>query len=90
MNRLLERVRQTWRQFAEIYEGIFFAPYRHAVARRRQQEEDLFILLCFSELLGLPNPVSFYTLELYPVLYRRFHDWHRRMGMEKSPIEGLR
>jgi hypothetical protein len=25
-----------------------------------------------------------------PVLYEQFHDWHRRMGMEHSPLDHLR
>jgi len=48
------------------------------------------MLLVFSEMLGIPNPASYYTLELLPVLYDRFHEWHTRMGMEKSPLDGVR
>ncbi|MGE3189372.1 MAG: DNA helicase, partial [Vicinamibacterales bacterium] len=29
-------------------------------------------------------------LELQPVLLERFHDWHVRMGMEHSPLDGFR
>ena len=29
------------------------------------------------------------TLELMPALYERFHDWHRRMGMEHSPLDHI-
>jgi hypothetical protein len=44
----------------------------------------------FAETLGVPNPASWYTMELMPVLYEQFHDWHRRMGMEHSPLDHLR
>ena len=27
--------------------------------------------------------------KLLPVVYDRFHDWHRRMGMERSPLEHI-
>lgn len=74
----------------EFYEEMFMVPYRSAVKREIRDEEDLFLLLCFSEMMGLPNPVSYYTLELYPVVYERFHEWHQRMGMEKSPLDGIR
>lgn len=47
------------------------------------------MLLVFSEMLGVPNPAAWYTLELMPELYERFHDWHRRMGMERSPLEHI-
>lgn len=68
--------------------GEFYAaPYRRTFARARRDEDDLFMLLVYSEALGLPNPATWYTLELMPVLYERFHDWHRRMGMERSPLD---
>jgi hypothetical protein len=48
------------------------------------------MLLCASEMLGIPNPAFYYTLELYPLIIERFHEWHLRMGMEKSPLDGIR
>jgi hypothetical protein len=48
------------------------------------------MLLVFSEMMGIPNPSSYYTLELLPLLYERFHDWHVRMGMDRSPLEHFR
>lgn len=84
------QVRKVARQFLAVYEEMFFAPYRSALKREERREEDLFMLLVHSELLGIPNPVSYYTLELYPHLYERFHQWHRRMGMEHSPLDGFR
>ncbi|MGQ9426261.1 cory-CC-star protein [Gilvimarinus sp. F26214L] len=78
----------------KLYEGLnaglkeyYTAPFRQAYGRAQRDEEDLFMLLVFSESLGLPNPVNYYTLELLPVLYERFHEWHRRMGMERSPLD---
>jgi hypothetical protein len=44
----------------------------------------------FSELMGVPNPAGYYTLELLPVLWEDFHEWHLRMGMEKSPLDHFR
>lgn len=68
--------------------GEFYAaPYRRTFARAQRDEDDLFMLLVCSETLGVPNPAAWYTLELIPVLYERFHDWHRRMGMERSPLD---
>ncbi len=48
------------------------------------------MLLVFSEMMGVPNPASYYTLELLPILYDRFHEWHLRMGMEHSPLDNFR
>jgi len=68
---------------------FYAAPFRGAVARAKRQEDDLFMLLVFSEMVGIPNPASYYTLELQPLLYEDFHAWHKRMGMEHSPLEGF-
>jgi hypothetical protein len=78
-----------WKAFLEMYEELFHAKYRRMIKKAHRDEEDLFLLLCYCEMLGIPNPVSYYTLELYPVIYERFHEWHKRMGMEKSPLDGI-
>jgi hypothetical protein len=79
----LDRFRELLREF---YEGR----HRGALARERRDEDDLFMLLVFSEMMGVPNPASYYTLELLPILYDRFHEWHLRMGMEHSPLDNFR
>lgn len=79
--------------FSRLEEGLrefYVAPYRQAFARAKRDEEDLFMLMVFAETLGVPNPAAYYTLELLPVLYDRFHEWHRRMGMEHSPLDNIR
>ncbi len=87
---LWQRLRARLRAAREIYEGIFIAPYRSQIHREYLEQRDLFLLLGFSDLLGAPNPVAFYTLELYPELIEQFHQWHLRMGMEHAPEGGFR
>lgn len=69
----------------EYYAG----PYRETFARAKRDEEDLFMMMVFSDALGVPNPATYYTVELLPVVYERFHEWHRRMGMERSPLDTM-
>lgn len=69
---------------------FYVAPYRGAVARARRDQDDLFMVLVFSEMMGVPNPAAYYTLELQPILLERFHDWHTRMGMPHSPLDGIK
>jgi hypothetical protein len=83
-------LQESLRELCALLREFYIAPHRGAMARARREEEDLFMLLVFGEMLGVPNPASYYTLELLPVLYERFHDWHTRMGMERSPFDGLR
>lgn len=78
------------RRFGELVREFYESRHRGALAREKREEEDLFMLLVFSEMMGIPNPAGYYTLELLPLLYEGFHEWHLRMGMERSPLEHFR
>jgi hypothetical protein len=80
----------TIKKMLHLYDEILSVQHRTEIARELRDEDDLFLLLCLSETLGLPNPAFYYTLELYPYIIEKFHDWHLRMGMEKSPLDGIR
>ncbi|WLR51493.1 cory-CC-star protein [Bacillus tianshenii] len=78
------------KRLLQLYDEMLSMPHRTEIARELRDEDDLFLLLCASEMLGLPNPAFYYTLELYPHILEKFHDWHLRMGMEHSPLDGIR
>lgn len=86
----LAAVLRRLRAAREIYEGVYFVPYRASIYREYLDQRDAFLLLGFSDLLGVPNPVQFYTLELLPHLIEQFHTWHLRLGMEHPPEGGFR
>lgn len=74
-------------RLAAILGEVYAGPYRRTFARARQDEDDLFLVIVLAEALGVPNPASWYTIELLPVVYEQFHEWHRRMGMDRSPLD---
>ena len=78
------------RALREIYEGMYIAPYRSLIHRACLERRDAFLLIGFSDLLGVPNPIGFYTLELLPYLVEQEHEWHLRMGLERAPEGGFR
>lgn len=84
------RLGRLWRRLETLAQTYYAAPYRSELARALRDEEDLLMTLVFAESLGLPNPATYYTLELQPLMLERFHDWHRRMGMERSPLDHIR
>ncbi|MEZ5287957.1 MAG: cory-CC-star protein [Vicinamibacterales bacterium] len=90
MREFFSRVRRGLAFANELLNEYYAAPYRGVVARARRDEEDLFMLFVFSEMLGVPNPAAYFTLELQPILLERFHEWHIRMGMDHSPLDGFR
>jgi hypothetical protein len=83
----------TWdtirRNLRDVLYGAAYG--RHQLEMRRQASElsDLFMLLCYLELMGVPNPAAFYLLDVYPLLLDEFHVWHRRMGIDHSPLGSL-
>ena len=83
-------IKKRFRWWAYLASEFYNAPYRGAVARAKREQDDLFMLLIFSEMMGVPNPATYYTLELQPILLERFHEWHTRMGMEHSPLDEFR
>ena len=78
-----------FKNIERVLHEYYVAPYRRSFARAQRDEDDLFMLLVFAESLGLPNPAAYYTMELLPIVYDRFHDWHTRMGMERSPLDHI-
>ncbi|WGL16941.1 cory-CC-star protein [Microbulbifer bruguierae] len=87
---LPKNLQLVFHRISEQLEAYYNGPYRSDIAKAQRDEEDLFMLLVHCESLGIPNPVSLYTLELQPLLLERFHQWHQRMGMERSPLDELR
>ena len=83
-------IKKKLRWWAYLASEAYHAPYRGAVARAKRDQDDLFMLLIFSEMMGVPNPATYYTLELQPIMLERFHEWHTRMGMERSPLDEFR
>src|SRR5690554_7121461 len=84
MKSTLNKLKYLYKKASQASTEYYNAPYRAAIARAKREEDDLFMLLVFSEMMGIPNPASWYCMELQPLLLERFHEWHTRMGMERS------
>jgi hypothetical protein len=76
-------------RFADFLRGAALGRYEQELRQQTAELNDLFLLLCFMEATGLPNPATLYLLEIYPYLLEQFHEWHRRMGIEHSPLGSL-
>lgn len=73
----------------DILHGLAYGRYERELKQQAAELNDYFLLLCYMEVVGLPNPAGFYLLEVYPHLLDQFHLWHRRMGMDRSPVGSL-
>ncbi len=75
-----------WQHASEILRGMALARHERQVRAEAIELQDLFLLLCFMDVMGLPNPAALYLVDLYPYLLEEFHLWHRRMGVDRSPL----
>ena len=73
----------------DFLHGYFVSEYERKLREQFVDLNDLFMLQCFMELVGLPNPATIYLLDVYPYFLEEFHTWHRRMGMDRSPIGSM-
>ena len=75
-----------WQNLTEVFEGMALAGHRRQVRSDAIELQDLFLLMCFMDALGLPNPAALYLIDVHPYLVEEFHLWHRRMGADRSPL----
>jgi len=73
----------------DFFHGMAYGRYEHHLRQQAMELNDLFVLLCYLELVGLPNPAMLHLLEIYPYFLDEFHLWHRRMGFKHSPLGDL-
>jgi hypothetical protein len=71
---------------ADFFHGMAFGGHEKYLRGRAADLNDLFMLMAYMEMVGLPNPAAFYLLDVYPYLVEEFHLWHRRMGFDRSPL----
>ncbi|MBA2440802.1 MAG: hypothetical protein H0V53_00120 [Rubrobacter sp.] len=81
--------KEIYRRIDEFHNEFFVSKWRSGLQREANRQQDALMALLFLEALGVPNPTSYYTLELYPSFVEEFHQWHRRMGMETFPDAGF-
>src|SRR2546427_10756316 len=74
------------KNIGDFFHGMALAGYEKRLREEFMELNDLFMLMCFMELVGVPNPAAIYLMEIYPYFLEEFHIWHRRMGMDHSPV----
>lgn len=80
-----------WQQnVRDFMHGMAYSAYERELRMQANDLNDLFLLLCYMEVVGLPNPAALYMLDVYPYIVDQFHLWHRRMGMDRSPVGTMR
>jgi len=86
MEKVLKTLRNWWEIFVLFHHGTF-VDKRMAVVRKEAFDiNDNLMLLLFGDFLGIPNPVSYYMLELLPYVADELEPWERRIQNRKFII----
>jgi len=56
------------------------------IKKDAMDEMDNFMLLCYGDLLGIPIPTAYYTLEILPYIAEDLEGWERRVLNRKSVV----
>jgi hypothetical protein len=79
VNRLLKKLKKGWELIALFHQGAFL-DRRMAVVRKEAFDiNDNLMLLLFGDFIGIPNPMSYYMLELLPLVADELAPWERRI-----------
>jgi len=73
----------------DFFHGAADETYYRELRLQAAELNVLSLLLCYMEIVGLPNPATLYLLDVYPYILEQIHQWHTRMVMDRSPLGNL-
>ncbi|MDD2452850.1 hypothetical protein [Aminivibrio sp.] len=86
MEKVLKTLRKWWEVFVLFHHGTFIDKRMAVVRKEAFDINDNLMLLLFGDFLGIPNPVSYYMLELLPYVADDLETWERRIQNRKFII----
>ncbi|MFZ7104324.1 MAG: hypothetical protein ACOWWO_16935 [Peptococcaceae bacterium] len=71
-----------------FFQGAFDLKTKSTAILKKEAKDEMdnFLLLCFSDLIGVPNPISYYTLEVLPYVAEELDSWETRILGRKSVL----
>jgi hypothetical protein len=83
------KLRTLSRTLREIMYGFTIHELDMEVRKERGHIDDLFMLVVFGDLIGLPLLPPYYSVRLLPYIIPTFNNWKRRMLRERDLTEQM-
>jgi hypothetical protein len=83
------KLRALSRTLREIMYGFTIHELDMEVRKERGHIDDLFMLVVFGDLIGLPLLPPYYSVRLLPYIIPTFNNWKRRMLRERDLTEQM-
>jgi hypothetical protein len=84
LKRLETAIREALRTLSEVIYGMTVYDWVHELERARNEQERLFTLIVYGDLLGVPILPPYYTLRLLPFIVPTLENWRRSMLRERD------
>lgn len=86
-----EKMRHALRAMREFLYGVTVFEWVRDLRRERGEVEQLFVLITFGDLVGLPILPPYYTLRLLPYIVPTINRWKRSLLRERdwTDLSGL-
>jgi hypothetical protein len=68
----------------DVIYGMTVYDWVHELKKARNEQERLFILIVYGDLLGIPFLPPYYTLRLIPFIVPTLENWRRSMLRERD------
>ncbi len=83
---IVDKIKRVIIDIKDFMYGFFIESAVDLLEKEAYEQEDLYMLLLFSDLLGIPNPVSYYTMELLPYIAEDMENWETRMLRKREVL----
>ncbi|UCF60359.1 MAG: hypothetical protein JSV37_11405 [Anaerolineaceae bacterium] len=77
-------IEKSVRALREVIYGMTVYDWVHELEKARNEQERLFTLIIFGDLLGVPILPPYHMLRLVPYLVPSFESWRRSMLRERD------
>ena len=82
-----ERLERFKKFLQDFFVGMAYLEIEQTARHEKLARHDLFILVTFGDLLGVPLLPPFYSLRILPYMLPTLDSWKRRMLREKDLTE---
>ena len=84
LKRLETAIQEVLRILGEVIYGMTVYDWVHELEKARNEQERLFTLIVYGDLLGVPILPPYYTLRLLPFIVPTLENWRRSMLRERD------
>jgi hypothetical protein len=85
--RVASSAQKVLRTLGDVFYGMTVYDWVHELQKARREEERLFSLMVYGDLLGIPILPPYYALRLLPFLVPTLANWRRTMLRERDLVD---